>query len=109
MASVDHIEPVRRYIPGPRASGLDLWGNVCLAHLHCNTAHGDFDPKLIAVEDYRRMLRTAIEQVKAGIGVGPPPIWIMQLTAPYVTPAWKQEQVTGRPTGLFGQEWTVPG
>lgn len=106
MASVDHIIPVRRYAPPSDVSHLNVWGNVHLAHLHCNTAHADFSPELIAVADYRQMLRTAIGEFE-GQGIARPPrTSMMRLTAPYMTEAWELEQATGRPAGLFGKEWT---
>lgn len=49
MASPGHIVPVRRYDPEYDASHLNVWGNVRLTHLHCNTAHRDFGAELIAV------------------------------------------------------------
>lgn len=108
MASPDHIVPVRRYEPKYDAAHLNAWGNVRLTHLHCNTAHADFSPELIAVEDYRQMLRTAVAQFESGGIARPPKTSMMRLSSPYVTPAWELEQVTGRPRGSFGEQWTTP-
>jgi len=109
MASIDHVDPVRRYAGAYDKSVIDVWGNIRLAHLYCNTAHGDFDPRFIAVENYRRMLRAAIGMHDVGLPVGPPRTFGILRTEPLVTPEWIIEQETGRPTGGFGEEWKLPG
>lgn len=108
MASPDHIVPVRRYDPEYDASHLNVWGNVRLTHLHCNTAHRDFGAELIAVEDYRQMLRTAVREYEDKGNASPPETSWVHLSSPHVTQAWELEQTTGRPEGAFGEEWTTP-
>ncbi|MEV7135841.1 hypothetical protein AB0N24_23525 [Arthrobacter sp. NPDC093128] len=109
MASADHVTPLRRYAPHYDVSQLNVWGNVVLAHLHCNMAHVDFPAEYIAVEDYRRMLKTAFNQFELFGRANLPETSMMELTSPYQTQAWRNEQITGRPTGTFGQEWSLHG
>ncbi|MFE5836674.1 HNH endonuclease [Arthrobacter sp. NPDC056493] len=109
MASIDHINPVRRYAPASDVSNLNVWGNIRLAHLNCNTAHADFDPRLIALDDYRQMLRKAIDEFERQGIASPPKTAMTRRETPYVTPAWELEQRTGRPAGTFGEEWTTKG
>jgi 5-methylcytosine-specific restriction endonuclease McrA len=108
MASADHIIPLRRYAPKYETDHLNVWGNVRLSHLCCNTAHADFDAEWIAVADYRKMLRLAVEQFETTGSWLPPKTGFLQLEAPLVTPAWQEETTNGRPTGSFGEEWTTP-
>ncbi|KRE72744.1 HNH endonuclease [Arthrobacter sp. Soil762] len=108
MASPDHIVPLRRYEAKYPTDHLNVWGNVRLSHLHCNTAHSDFDARLIAVEDYRTMLRNATLLFEATGQCPPPKTSRPGRQAPFVTPAWEAEILHGRPTGIFGQEWATP-
>jgi hypothetical protein len=107
MASQDHVSPLRRYAPKHDASHLEVWGNVVLAHLSCNMAHADFPAEYVAVEDYRRMLQTAVSQFELRGRASPPETFMAGRTSPYETAAWKREQVTGRPAGTFGKEWDI--
>ncbi|MDR6507734.1 hypothetical protein [Arthrobacter oryzae] len=105
MASQDHVSPLRRYAPKYNASHLEVWGNVVLAHLFCNMAHADFPAEYVAIEDYRRMLTTAVSQFELRGHASPPETFMTGRTSRYETAAWKREQITGRPSGTFGQEW----
>jgi hypothetical protein len=106
MASHDHVTPVRRYAPKYDASHLNVWGNVVLAHLFCNIAHADFPAEYIAVEDYRQMLKKAVDEFEPQDRFSPSETCMTGRTSPYETDAWEREQETGRPTGVFGQERT---
>ncbi|UKA59139.1 HNH endonuclease [Arthrobacter sp. FW306-2-2C-D06B] len=106
MASCDHIIPLRRYEAKYDTQHLNVWGNVKLAHLYCNTAHADFDARFIAVEDYRTMLRAATARFESTGSCPPPRTAMLGIDAPLLTPAWEAELLHGRPTGTFGEEWS---
>ncbi|MGY3567950.1 HNH endonuclease [Sinomonas sp. RB5] len=113
-AQIDHLDPMG-WRSG-RKRELDTWGNVQLAHAHCNSAHHNFDQHLIAVADYRHELRRAIEAAAEGRGAPMPP-WTRRLArgaaagpgmdGPWESEAWRREQELGRPKASFGQEWPV--
>ena len=113
-AEVDHVSPMG-WGTGFKKE-LDIWGNVQLAHSYCNRVHHNFDPALVAVADYRRALRRAIEAADAGrkapiapwqcrilFGAAPG----LAMVDPWETEAWRREQELGRPKAPFGREWPV--